>query len=113
MNRSHHPGRTALICAGLSAVTVAVFSRVAQCDFINFDDPDYVSENDWVTSGLNWKAVVWAFQTGHGGNWHPLTWLSHMLDAQFFGLNPAGHHVTNLLFHLANTLLLFFLLNRL
>ena len=58
------------------------------------------------------EAIRWAFTTGHAGNWHPLTWISHMLDIQLFGLNPQGHHLMNLFFHIANTLLLFFVLHR-
>ncbi len=98
------------ICLGLVAATLAVYWPVARFAFINFDDPDYVSENPQVLSGLTWQGVSWAFQTGHSANWHPLTWLSHMLDVQLFGLQPGLHHLVNLLFHTANTLLLFLLL---
>jgi tetratricopeptide (TPR) repeat protein len=83
---------------------------VLQNGFINYDDPDYVTENPMVLGGLHWNAVGSAFSTPYASNWHPLTWLSHMLDCQLFGVNPAGHHFTNLLLHTANTLLLFFLL---
>jgi Flp pilus assembly protein TadD len=81
--------------------------------FVNYDDPDYITGNAHVTGGLTWANIAWAFQSGHAANWHPLTWISHMMDCQLFGLNPAGHHLTNLLFHIANTLLLFVLLEKL
>ena len=63
-------------------------------------------------AGLTWPGIVWAFQSGDAGNWHPLTWISHMADCQLFGPNPAGHHLINLLFHIGNTLLLFCLLKK-
>src|ERR1051325_6928527 len=88
----------------------AVYLPVIWLDFLNYDDPDYVLENIHVCSGIKWEGILWAFTHSHSGNWHPLTWISHMLDCQFYGLKPAGHHVTNLLFHTANTLLLFGLL---
>ena len=84
----------------------------ARCGFVNFDDTDYVTENFQVQTGLTLKGLAWAFRTGHAANWHPLTWLSHMLDAQLYGLQPAGHHLTSLCLHLANTVLLFLLFNR-
>src|SRR5437867_175270 len=104
--------RTISICVLLGAVTLASFWPVLHNSFINFDDPEYVTENPHVISGLTWENVAWAFRTGYAGNWHPLTWLSHMLDAQIFGLKPAGHHLTNLLFHIINTILLFLVLRR-
>ena len=72
--------------------------------------PAYITGNAHVTSGLTWTNVVWAFTSGEAANWHPLTWVSHMIDCDLYGTNPAGHHLTNLLFHIANTLLLFLLL---
>jgi len=89
---------------------VAVYLPVTWLDFLNYDDPDYVLENIHVYSGIKWEGILWAFTHSHSGNWHPLTWISHMVDCQFYGLKPAGHHVTNLLLHTANTLLLFGLL---
>lgn len=71
---------------------------------------NYVTENYYVTNGLNIEGIAWSFTTGHWANWHPLTWLSHMLDCQLYGLNPGGHHVTSLLFHVANALLLYMVL---
>lgn len=90
----------------LAIVTFAVFSPVGGFDFINFDDPDYVSNNPHIASGLDWNTVSWAFQSGYAGNWHPVTWLSHALDMQLFGLNAGRHHLVNVLFHIANSLLL-------
>ncbi|PWU20324.1 MAG: hypothetical protein C5B50_04195 [Verrucomicrobia bacterium] len=107
-------GRKAfLFCLLLAASTLAVYWPVLQAQFLNFDDPDYVVLNPHVTAGLTWQGFVWAFTTGHAGNWHPLTWLSHQLDCTLFGLRPAGHHGVNLLLHTANSVLIFLLLLRL
>jgi Flp pilus assembly protein TadD len=97
----------------LATVTLSIFWPVTRCDFIDFDDPDYFSSNAHVLGGLTWANVAWAFTTHFAANWHPLTWLSLMLDAELFGKSPAGPHFTNLLFHTANTVLLFLLLRRL
>jgi tetratricopeptide (TPR) repeat protein len=102
----------ALISILLALITLVVFSPVFSSDFVNYDDPDYVTANSHVQSGLEWANVVWAFQTGHASNWHPLTWLSHMLDCQLFGEKATGPHLTNLFLHAANTVLLFLLLRR-
>ncbi|UCF02040.1 MAG: tetratricopeptide repeat protein [Deltaproteobacteria bacterium] len=96
----------------LIVATFGVFWQVRSHDFLNYDDDVYVSENSQVQEGFTRESVIWAFTSGYASNWHPLTWLSHMLDCQLFGLNPGGHHLTNLMLHLANTLLLFLLLNR-
>jgi tetratricopeptide (TPR) repeat protein len=88
------------------------YGQVKNFDFVGFDDELYVTENFHVQSGLTVKGLKWAFTTTHAGNWHPMTWLSHMLDSEIFGLNPMGHHWTNLLIHMANTLLLFIILHR-
>jgi tetratricopeptide (TPR) repeat protein len=101
-----------LICALLGAAVLAAFGPALSCDFVGFDDPDYVTQNRDVQHGLNWAGVKWALSTGHAANWHPLTWMSHILDCQLYGLQPAGHHLTSLLLHLASTVLLFLLLNR-
>ena len=101
------------ICLLLALVTVGIYWPVARQGFINFDDPDYVSSNPRVQAGLTMESIRWAFTSSFSSNWHPLTWLSHMLDCQLYGLRPAGHHITNLLFHIANSLLLFGLLRRL
>ena len=88
---------------------LAVFLPVVGLDFTNYDDPDYVT-HPRIQAGLTWESVCWAFTHAHSGNWHPLTSISHMLDCQLYGLKPAGHHLTNLLFHTTNSLLLFLLL---
>jgi len=87
--------------------TAAAFWQFHKYNYINYDDGVYVYENAYVKNGLTGAGLAWAFKTFHGGNWHPLTWLSHMLDCELFGLRPGMHHLINLLFHLANTLLLF------
>ena len=99
------------ICLVLALGTLALYVPVLQNGFINFDDNGYITDNPHVNVGLTWSGVVWAFKSGYAANWHPLTWISHMLDCQLFGLHPAGHHLVNLLLHTANTLLLFILLN--
>jgi len=91
---------------------IIAYGQVRNFDFISFDDTIYVSENRLVQTGLTLEGFIWAFTTTEAANWHPLTWLSHMLDCQIYGLNPMGHHWTNLLFHIANTLLLFFVFKR-
>jgi tetratricopeptide (TPR) repeat protein len=94
-------------------VVFFIFGRTLWYGFVNFDDGDYFSSNYHVRAGLTWKGGLWAFQTGYASNWHPLTWLSLMLDAQLFGAGPAGPHLTNVILHAINTLLLFLLLKRL
>ncbi|HXF09443.1 MAG TPA: tetratricopeptide repeat protein [Desulfuromonadaceae bacterium] len=81
--------------------------------FIDYDDPDYIVGNEHVKNGLTWSGIRRAFTSGEAANWHPLTWISHMIDCQLFGLNASGHHLVNVLFHAANAVLLFLLLNRL
>jgi len=96
----------------LASVTFAVYWQCMHHAFIDYDDPDYVTENLHVRAGLTWRSVSWAFQSFSVSNWHPLTWLSHMLDVQLFGLNPGAHHLTGVILHIANALLLFCLLRR-
>ena len=100
----------AAICLLLAAVTVAVYWPVLGHDFLAYDDPEFVTSNPQVLQGLTWSGVSWAMRTAEFGNWAPLTWLSHMLDAQLFGLSPEGHHLSNLVLHVSNTVLLFLLL---
>ena len=104
--------RTLLLCAGLIISTVAVYGQVIGHQFINLDDDRYIYENPMVTTGLTAKGVAWAFTTFHASNWHPLTWLSHMLDVQMFGLSPGPHLAVNVFFHLLNTLLVLIVLLR-
>ena len=96
----------------MTAATLIAFWQVNHCDFINYDDPSYVTENVHIRHGITTEAIRWAFTTGYAANWHPVTWISHMLDVELFGLKPRWHHLTNLLFHIANTLLLFFVFHR-
>ncbi|MBW1896674.1 MAG: glycosyltransferase family 39 protein, partial [Deltaproteobacteria bacterium] len=100
------------VLIGLTLLTFLVFWQVTSHEFVIFDDEVYVTQNDEVQKGLSWDGVAWAFTTTHANFWHPLTWLSHMLDCRLFGLNPAGHHLTSLLLHIANTLLLFLVFHR-
>ncbi len=98
------------ICAVLIAITWVVFGQTLGHEFVNFDDPFYVSENPQIEAGLNWQNILWAFTHVHSNNWHPLTTMSHMLDNQLFGDKPGAHHFENVLWHSANTVLLFLLL---
>src|ERR1017187_4139886 len=101
-----------LICPALGLITLAIFAPALTHDFLVYDDQVYVTENAHVQAGLTWQGVAWAFRSCAASNWHPVTWLSHMLDCQLYGLRPAGHHLTNVLLHTANTLLLFLVLSR-
>ena len=104
--------RDVLVCLFLIITTFAVYWQVRNHDFINLDDYFYVTENAHIQTGLSRKGIVWAFTAFHAGLWIPLTWLSLMLDFELYGLNAGGYHLTNLLFHIANTLLLFLVLNK-
>jgi hypothetical protein len=101
-----------LICLALAVVTFAVFYQVRNFGFIDLDDGEYVFHNPNIQTGITFKTINWAFTTGHEANWHPLTWLSHTLDWQLFSSNAGGHHLVNLFFHIANTLLLFLILKQ-
>jgi Flp pilus assembly protein TadD len=101
-----------IIIAGLFIVTLVVFMEVRNNGFINYDDGEYIYENPHVQSGLTIKGMTWSLTTTHTGYWHPLTWFSHMMDVQLFGIKPAGHHLMSLLLHVANTLLLFLILDK-
>ena len=101
-----------LICLSLGLITLGLYLPSLRHEFLLYDDQQYVTENPQVQAGLSAKGFAWAFGY-HAGNWHPLAWLSHMLDCQVYGLNPAGHHSTNILLHSANTVLLFLVLRRL
>ena len=105
--------RPRIIALLLALVTLAVYLPATRCEFTNYDDNDYVTANPNVQAGLTWAGVKWAFTTGHAGNWHPVTWLSHMTDVTLFGMNPGAHHFVNVIFHAANAALLFVLLFRL
>jgi hypothetical protein len=107
--------KTGITAVGLAlaVVTFLVYLPVHQFAFLNWDDLSYVSTNDYVRGGVTWDGILWSFTHSHSANWFPLTWISHMLDCQIYGLNPAGHHLTNAIFHAANTVLLFLLLRNL
>ncbi|MDI6688467.1 MAG: tetratricopeptide repeat protein, partial [Desulfobacterales bacterium] len=97
-----------LVSLCLVVVIIVPYLQVINFDFVDFDDGSYVAKNIHVQKGLTIEGLIWSFTTFHSANWHPITWLSHMLDYELYGLNPMGHHWTNLQFHIANTLLLFF-----
>jgi tetratricopeptide (TPR) repeat protein len=100
------------VCIFLAAITFAVFGQTLRHGFVNFDDGLYVYENPVVQKGLTWEGFRWALTYGQIGHWHPLTWLSHMLDCQWYGLQAGGHHLTNILLHAAAAILLFLVLRR-
>jgi len=102
--------RRLIFCLLLALATIALYNPVTRAPFLNFDDVVYVTNNPQVRAGLTWNTVVWAFHTSEASNWHPVTWVSHALDCQIFGLNPAGPHIINVLLHAANAVLLFLLL---
>jgi tetratricopeptide (TPR) repeat protein len=105
--------RPRIVCLLLALVTLLVYMPAAHHTFVMYDDGDYITENLVVQNGLTWAGIKWAFTTLHAANWHPLTWISHMADCQFFGLNAGGHHCVNALLHAVNGALLFVLLLRL
>ncbi len=105
--------RSRLTALLLAFITLLVFLPAGWFGFVNFDDNEYITENSFVKNGLTLAGIRWAFTTFYAGNWHPLTWFSHMADCEFFHLNAGAHHFVNVLFHSANTALLFILLLRL
>ena len=97
----------------LTIATLVVFWQVNQYDFVNLDDPLYITDNSHIQSGITSDGVRWAFVTNHADSlWHPLIWLSLMCDYQLIGLHAGGYHLTNLILHILSTLLLFWLFNR-
>ena len=104
--------RKLLFCVLLFVLVLLVYFPVVHNDFITLDDDDYVVKNLHVQQGVNAPLVAWAFTSTHANNWHPLTWISHAFDFKMFGLNAAGHHLVNVLWHAANTALLFLVLRR-
>ena len=108
------PRRTFLLIGlSLLLLTAAVYWPAMNNGFVNFDDPDYVTSNPYVQNGLTVESVRWSFTSYHSSNWHPLTWISHMLDVECFGLNPAGHHLVSVAVHALNSLLVFLCLTSL
>lgn len=119
MKRNHRQPETIfnirsdiLICLFLVLAALAVYWQIQNHEFLIWDDGKYVTENRHVLTGLNLENISWSLTTRHACNWHPLTWLSHMLDVQVFGMNPGAHHLTNLFIHIINSVLLFIILNR-
>jgi hypothetical protein len=102
--------RTWLVCLALVLITLALYWPTHRHDFVQYDDPEYVSENVIVQQGITGYGLMWCFVDAHVSNWHPITWISHMIDCQFFGVNPGAHHLVNVAFHCANSTLLFLLL---
>src|SRR5581483_7035805 len=105
--------RTLFLSLALVLLVTVVYLSVRSNQFINFDDNQYILANVHVRSGLSWQTFQWAFTTSDAANWHPLTWLSHALDCQLFGLNPSAHHFVNVLLHALNVVLLFLVFQRL
>jgi hypothetical protein len=114
-DQANHPDRSvpdSLACLALAVLTVAAFCQVCKNDFINYDDPAYVTRNRYIQQGLTGAGVWWSLTTTEAANWHPLTWVSLQLDYQLFGLAPWGFHLTSLLLHTASVVLLFLALRR-
>jgi len=102
------------VCLFLVLLTLAVYWQVRDHEFVSFDDRAYVTKNLYVKAGLTAKSIVWAFSFADkdGAYWQPLTWLSHMLDCHLYGLNSGMHHITSLILHIANSVLLFLIFRR-
>jgi protein O-mannosyl-transferase len=100
-----------LLALILCAITLIIYKPVKEFDFINYDDDEYVTENYTVQSGLHWENIKWAMGATKVSNWHPLTWMSHMLDCHLYGMDASKHHWMNLMLHIVNVLLLFYVLN--
>src|SRR5689334_22910296 len=103
-------GLTLCVCLLLASITLLCYWPVTTHQFICLDDQHYLYDSPHVASGLTWQGIGWAFTTGYFCNWHPLTWISFMLDSQIYGMNPRGFLLTNLFLHTANSILLFLLL---
>ncbi len=101
-----------IVCLFLGLVTLAVYWQVLDHGFITYDDDKYVTNNPYIQRGLTLESIRWSFTTLSASNWHPLTWISHIIDYQIFGLNSGGHHLTSLLLHIANTLAVLFVFKR-
>jgi tetratricopeptide (TPR) repeat protein len=99
--------RPMLLAVGLALLNVLVYASVRRFELVNWDDSTYITENPTVLGGLTWSSAWWALTTGHSPYWHPMTWLSHLIDVSLFGTDAGAYHVTNLLIHIANTLLVF------
>ncbi len=111
LTRSPHTTQL-LVGFALALAVLILYQSSLRNDFLNYDDPAYVTSNPHVRQGLSWANVAWAFTATMEANWHPVTWISHMTDVELFGINPFGHHLTNLILHLCNVVLLFLLLHK-
>jgi hypothetical protein len=100
------------VSVALIGLVLILYGQVYQHQFVRFDDGDYIYGNHYVRAGLTGEGLKWAFTTNHTSNWHPLTWISHMVDCQLFGVAAGWHHLVNVVFHAANAVLLFFVLRR-
>lgn len=107
-----HRHRLSLAAIALAAAVLALFFPASGYEFISLDDPGYIFQNPFVVDGLTWDGVGWAFSAFHSSNWHPLTWLSHMMDVTCFGMEAGDHHLVNIFLHAINTVLLFLSLSR-
>lgn len=105
--------QTWIVCLLLAVLAFAAYWPALNCGFVQLDDPEYVVANPHIQHGLTWPMAVWAFRSGYAANWHPLTWLSHALDVELFGLNPRGHHAASIAWHSGNAVLLFLVLTSL
>ena len=101
-----------IVCLFLVLATLTVYWQVRNYSFVVYDDGLYITDNQHVRAGLNIENIFWAFSNTCSSNWHPLTWISHMLDVQLYGMNPGSHHMTNVLFHIVNSMLLFIVFKR-
>jgi len=101
-----------LICIGLVVMILAVYMQAGNHHFLNYDDNAYVTSNPHVANGITGKNIIWAFTSVYAWNWHPITWLSHMVDVEFYGMNPRGHHLTNVAIHSVSSLVLLLFLVR-
>jgi len=112
--KSSNGGILVFLCMGLMVITLGTYMQAGNHQFLNLDDNDYVTGNAHVKSGITGKNIIWAFTSIDEvtGNWHPITWLSHMADAQLYGMNPRGHHLTSVVIHTISSLLLFLFLFR-
>ena len=108
-----NPARKYTILVIIALAAILPYIQIHTLGFTNFDDPDYVTLNYRVRAGLTWDGFMWALTSLEYYNWHPLTWLSHMLDCQLFGLNAGAHHLVNVVFHAVNVILLFLVLRSL
>jgi hypothetical protein len=110
MNRNR--GLVILVYTGLVLATIIAYQPVCNNRFVNYDDDKYVTNNANIKNGLTSQSLLWAFTSQDASNWHPLTWISHILDFQLFGLSPLGHHLISVLLHIINILLLFYILQK-